>query len=62
VARTSQADMARRAGCDARTVRRALKTLERAGLLTVSYQGGLNRGPSVYRVHPTPSRTQSPTG
>ncbi len=60
LARASQKHIARRAGCNVRTVRRALKTLESAGLLTVSHQGGLNRGMSVYRVHPTPTRTQSP--
>jgi hypothetical protein len=51
-AQTSQADLARRAGTNQRTVRRALKSLRQAGLLTVVYQGGLNRGLSVYRVQP----------
>jgi hypothetical protein len=55
VARTAQSDMARRAGCSERTVGRAVKDLERAGLLTVSHQGGLNRGVSVYRVTPLAS-------
>jgi hypothetical protein len=52
LARTSQADLARRAGCNPRTVRRAIAALQRAGLLNVVRQGGLNRGLSVYRVHP----------
>ena len=52
LARTSQADLARRAGCSDRNVRYALRALCRAGLLTVVHQGGLNRGLSVYRVHP----------
>jgi hypothetical protein len=52
LARTSQGDLARRAGCNPRTVRRALKALECAGLLSVVSRGGLNRGVSVYRVHP----------
>lgn len=52
-ARTGQADLARRAGIDVRTVRRAQDTLEAKGLLTVVRRGKLNAGPSVYRVHPT---------
>lgn len=53
-ARTGQADIARRAGIDVRTVRRTLAKLERAGLLKVVRRGKLNGGPSVYRVFPTP--------
>ena len=49
-ARTGQADIARRAGINVRTVRRAIRRLERRGLLQVAYQGGLNRGASAYRV------------
>jgi hypothetical protein len=52
LARTSQSDLARRAGCNPRTVRRALAALQLAGLVSVVRQGGLNRGLSVYRVHP----------
>jgi DNA-binding transcriptional ArsR family regulator len=52
-ARTGQADLARRAGLDPRTVRRALSSLEARGLVTVVRRGRLNAGPSVYRVHPT---------
>ena len=51
-ARTSQADLARRGGTTDRSVRRAIVSLERKGLLTVVYHGGLNRGLSVYRVRP----------
>jgi hypothetical protein len=51
IARTSQLDLARRAGISERTVRRAVKTLRTVGLLTVVFQGGLQRGPSKYRVH-----------
>ena len=52
LARTSQADLAWRAGCDPRTVRRALDSLQQAGLVTVVRQGGLNRRSSIYRVGP----------
>jgi DNA-binding IclR family transcriptional regulator len=52
LARTSQADLARRAGCNPRTVRRALAALQSAGLVAVVRRGGLNRGLSVYRVDP----------
>lgn len=52
IARTSQADLARRAGTTTRTVERAVRRLIRAGLLTVVRRGGLGRGPSSYRVHP----------
>lgn len=49
-ARTSQADIARRAGLSDRGVRCALRRLERRGLLRCVYRGGLNRGASRYRV------------
>ena len=52
LARTSQADLARRAGIDARTVRRALRRLETAELATIVRRGGLQRGPSSYRIRP----------
>ncbi len=51
-ARTSQADLARRAGCDVRTVKRAVRSLEAHGLLRVVRRGRLNAGPAVYRVRP----------
>lgn len=52
LAKTSQADLARRAGISDRTARRAIDRLRRAGLLTVVHRGGLRRGISSYRVHP----------
>jgi hypothetical protein len=54
LARVSQADLARRAGADDRTVRRALRRLTKAKLLSVVRRGGLRRGPSTYRVHAYP--------
>lgn len=50
-AETSQTDVARRAGVDVRTVKRAVDSLCRRGLLTVVFRGNLHRGPSIYRVH-----------
>ncbi len=52
-ARTGQADIARRAGIDARTVRRVLVALEAKGMIRIIRRGRLNGGPSTYRVHPT---------
>jgi hypothetical protein len=52
IARTSQADLARRAGANVGTVKRAMAGLRRRGLLTVVFRGSLRRGPSAYRVHP----------
>lgn len=49
-ARTGQADLARRAGVNVRTVRRALLVLERKGLFQVVRRGRLETGASVYRV------------
>lgn len=49
-AKTSQEDMARRAGCDVRTVRRAVDRLEALGLLRLVRKGRIGAGPSVYRV------------
>jgi DNA-binding MarR family transcriptional regulator len=51
-ARTSQADIARRAGISCRTVIRAIGRLEKRGLLVISHRGGLNRGTSCYRISP----------
>lgn len=50
LARTSQADLARRAGVNVRTAKRAVAKLCRRGLLAVAYRGSLRRGPSAYRV------------
>ncbi len=52
LARTSQADLARRAQANVATVKRAVKGLRRRGLLAVVFRGSLRRGPSIYRVHP----------
>jgi hypothetical protein len=56
-ARTSQGDIARRANLDVRTVRRAVASLARRGMLQVVRRGRLSAGPSVYRLHPTATRT-----
>jgi hypothetical protein len=61
-AATSQADIARRAGLSVRAVKRAVAGLQAAGLLSVCYTGGLNRGPSRYRVRPLDERTPRGTG
>jgi hypothetical protein len=53
LARTGQADIARRAGLRPRMVRYALAKLEAKGMVHVLNRGRLNVGPSVYRVHPT---------
>jgi len=50
ISRTSQVDIARRAGTSTRTVCRAINRLRKRGLLIMIYQGGLNRGPSKYKV------------
>ncbi|MFN0054411.1 MAG: helix-turn-helix domain-containing protein [Planctomycetales bacterium] len=52
LARTSQADLARRGGFSERTAGRAVNSLRKAGLLTVVCRGGVRRGPSTYRLHP----------
>ena len=51
-AKSEQGYIARRAGVCPRTVKTAIKRLKLAGLLDVVYQGGLNRGISIYRIHP----------
>jgi hypothetical protein len=53
LARTGQADLARRAGCNVGTIKRALARLARRGLLTVVRRGRIGAGPSIYRLHPT---------
>jgi hypothetical protein len=50
LARTLQADIARRAGVNRRTVYRALRRLEQRGLIRVVRRGRLGDGPSVYRL------------
>jgi len=50
-ARTSAGNVAKRIGTSRRAVTNALAELQRRGLLTIVYRGGMNRGASVYRVH-----------
>jgi hypothetical protein len=53
IARTGQADIARRAGLSVRGVKLALKTLKAKEMIQVVRRGQLNTGPSAYRVRPT---------
>jgi hypothetical protein len=55
VARTGQADLARRAGLSVRAVKLALKSLEQRKLVQVIRRGRLNAGPSTYAVHAIPA-------
>src|SRR5262245_37407312 len=55
LARTGQADMAVRAGMSVRAVGAAIHSLERRGLLDVVRRGGLQKGPSTYRVRAVPA-------
>ncbi len=57
-ARTGQADLARRAGVNIRTVKRTVASLRRLGVLVVVYRGSLRRGPSTYRVRPLTTRKE----
>jgi len=50
LARTSLADLAMRGGMDRQTAFRAVQRLEGLGLLLVVRRGGLNQGPTWYRV------------
>lgn len=54
LARTSQSDLARRMGVSPDTAKRAIKDLKDAGLVIVVALGSIARGPSVYRLRPTP--------
>ena len=51
IARTAQADIARRGKIDRRTVGRSLRRLNEQGLLKIVHQGGFRRGVSLYHVH-----------
>lgn len=53
-ARTSQADLARRAGVSDRTIRNTLGRLASKRLLRVVRRGGIGRGASAYRIHAIP--------
>jgi hypothetical protein len=55
-AATSQAEIARRAGLSVRGVQKALRRLLDRGLVEMVKRGGINRGPSRYRVHPLANR------
>lgn len=46
---TSQGKIAFCGGMCPRSVRNAISALTKRGLLEIVYQGGLNRGPSIYR-------------
>lgn len=59
LARTAQADIARRIGMSVSTVKRAVRRLEELGLLFVAYRGGLGGRLSVYRVHALLTRDHS---
>lgn len=52
IVRTSIADIARRIGASRRAVINAVAKLRKRQLLTLVFRGGINRGVSVYRVHP----------
>jgi DNA-binding MarR family transcriptional regulator len=53
-ARASLDDIARRGGMDRQTASRAVGKLAARKMLQVLRRGGLNHGPSVYRVFPYP--------
>jgi DNA-binding MarR family transcriptional regulator len=53
-ARASLDDLARRGGMDRQTASRAVGRLARRKMLQVLRRGGLNCGPSTYRVFPFP--------
>jgi DNA-binding MarR family transcriptional regulator len=55
-ARASLIDLARRAGIDRQTAARAIGRLAGRKMLQVLRRGGLNRGPSTYRVFPYPMK------
>ncbi len=59
-ARTSQANIALRGGVSVRAVQYATRRLEKCGLLRCVYRGGLNRGPSRWRVLPATSKPREP--
>lgn len=53
---TAQADIAKRSGISVRSVSKAICKLKEKGLLLVVVQGGVNRGPSRYRLDPLRNR------
>jgi predicted DNA-binding transcriptional regulator len=52
IARTGQADIARRTQLGERTVRMAIASLRKRGLLELARRGGVRQGPSSYRLRP----------
>jgi hypothetical protein len=54
LARTAVDDIAERTGLGRRTVLRSLKALASKRMLQTMRRGGLNRGPSSYRIFPFP--------
>lgn len=56
-AKTSMEDIARRIGATKRAVVTAVDNLQKRGLLTLVLKGGINRGPSIYRVRPVTEST-----
>jgi hypothetical protein len=54
VARASLDDLARRGGMNRQSASRAIGRLKRRSMLQVIWRGGLNSGPSSYRVFPFP--------
>lgn len=56
-AKTSMEDIARRIGATKRAVVTAVDNLKKRGLLTLVVKGGINRGPSIYRVRPVAEST-----
>ncbi len=54
IARASLDDLARRGGMNRQTASRAVGRLARRNMLQVIRRGGLNSGPSAYRVFPFP--------
>jgi DNA-binding MarR family transcriptional regulator len=53
-ARASLDDLALRGGMDRQTASRAVGRLARQKMLQVIRRGGINRGPSAYRIFPFP--------
>lgn len=60
-ARAGLGDIARRAGVNVRSARRAIHSLAAAGVLRVVRRGGIGRGPNVYTVSGLPDPQQDGT-
>ena len=57
---TREESIATRIGCSKRAVVTAVGKLRRRGLLVQVFKGGINRGPSRYRVFPIPEPPKKP--